>query len=316
MVKNIKKRMFATLMIIIMILSVFATAFGMTAYTQAATYDAISGFSSDSSSAEKPPLKKTGSYGSYAVIADYDNCLTESEETELLEILHKSAQKAKCNVGIVITKDLEGKSDEGYTNAFLKGCFGNESNSVVLMLLNRYGNPKYSNYTDVISSYGTADTKYHKKYDKMFDRIYNKMGEPIGNKNAYNNSTKTYGGYDYFNACKEFSKCVQSYGASGFAAVPMMFVNYVTGNFKMFAGGLVIAIIITLIVVKAKVTGYKKKATLSAANYIDKRATRVTRQVDQFVREYTTSHTHSSSSGGHGGGHSGGGHSSGHGRGR
>lgn len=315
MVKNIKKRMFAALMIIIMILGVFATAFGTTAYTQAATYDTVSYLSSNSGSTEKPPIKKTGSYGSYAVIADYDNCLTESEETDLLEILHKSAQKVKCNVGVVITKDLEGKSDEGYTNAFLIECFGSDSNSVVLMLLNRYGNPKYSGYTDVISSYGTADTKYRKRYDKMFDRIYDKMGDPIGDKNAYNNTTKTYGGYDYFNSCKEFSKCVQSYGASGFAAIPIKIASYATSNFKMFAGGLVIAVIVTLIVVKAKVSGYKKKATLSASNYLDRRATRVTHQVDQFVREYTTSHTHSSSSGGHGGG-GGGGHSSGHGRGR
>lgn len=303
-------------MILVMILGISTLFFGTRAYAQNTYNDILNGIN-DNSSAEKPPIKKTGSYGSYAVIADYDNCLTEAQENELLEILHESAVKAKCNVGIVITKDLEERSDEGYTYAFLNECFGSSSNSIALMLLNRYGNPKYSSYTDVISAYGTANTKYSKKYSKMFDRIYDKMGDPIGNKNAYNNSTKTYGGYDYYNACKEFAKCVQRYGASGFAAVPIMFANYITGSFTKFAGGLTIAFIITLIVVKAKVMGYKKKATLSAANYMDRRATRVTRQVDQFVREYTTSHTRSSSSGGHGGGHSGGGgHSSGHGRGR
>lgn len=303
-------------MTVVMISGVFTAFFGTRAYAQNTYNDILNSIYGDSSE-EKPPMKKTGSYGSYAVVADYDNCLTESEETELLEILHKAAVKAKCNVGVVITKDLEGKSDEGFTNAFLMECFGSGSNSVGLMLLNRYGNPKYSSYTDVISSYGTADTKYHNKYDKMFNRIYDKMGDPIGNKNAYNNSTRTYGGYDYYSACKAFAKCVERYGASGFAAVPMMFANYATENFSMFAGGLILAVIITLIIVKGKVNGYKKKATLSAANYMDRRATRVTRQVDQFIREYTTSHTHSSSSGGHGGGgHSGGGHSSGHGRGR
>ncbi len=71
--------------------------------------------------------------------------------------------------------------------------------------------------------------------------------------------------------------------------------------------GLIAATIVTIIVVSSVVKGYKKIKPISAANYIDQSRTRITRQVDQFVREYTTSHVVSSSSSGHGGGRHGGG---------
>ncbi|MDE6728019.1 MAG: TPM domain-containing protein, partial [Oscillospiraceae bacterium] len=179
MVKKNAKNIFSALLIFVAILCLLAPMF----CTQAYAMDTYGTVGVDT----KPPVKKTGSYGSSVVIADYDNCLTESEESKLLEILHEAAKKAKCNVGIVITKDLEGKSDEGYNRAFIKENFGDKSNSVVLLLLNRYNNPKYSGYTDTITSYGTADKKFGNRYKKMFDRIYDKMGEPKG--------TKTPGGY-------------------------------------------------------------------------------------------------------------------------
>ena len=307
MVKINVKRAFALLAVFVMIMSVFAVFCGRTSYALSSV-----------STGESHPAKVTGTYGTYAVLADYDNCLTESEENELLEILHTAAEKAQINVAVVITKDLEGKTDDGYIEAFLQEYFGsNMGNSVGLLLLNRYGNPMYSSYEDVISYHGTAYDKYHGKGNKMFDRIYDKMGDPIGNKNAYNDSTHTYGGYNYYASVKEFANCVKRYGATGFAAIPMFFLNYITGNFMMFFGGTFLALVITLIIVSSKVHSYKRKATLSAANYMDRNATRVTRQVDQLVREYTTSHTHSSSSGG-GGHRSGGGghHGSSHGRGR
>lgn len=286
----------------------FAAFLGTRAYAQNTYSDIINGLKNDAE--QKPPIKKTGSYGSYAVIADYDNCLTESQENELLEILHESAVKAKCNIGIVITKDLEGKTDTNYSYKFSDEMFGNGSSSVVLMLLNTYNKPQYSRYVDRISTDGAMTNRFTQNERKRsLDRIYDKMGEPRGNKYAYNDSTKTYGGYDYYSACKEFARCVKRYGASGAAAIPTMLSDYIRSSFTKFAGGLVITFFITFIIVKTKVRSYKKKAAISASNYIDRSSTRVTRQVDQFVREYTTSHTHSSSSGGHGGGHSGG-HSS------
>ena len=264
--------------------------------------------------AEKVPIKQLGTYGQQARIADYDNCLTESEEAKLLEIMQKAAKSAKCNIGVVITKELDGKSDEKYTEDFLDDNFGRSSYSVVLMLFNSYNRPQYSSATDVLTESQAIRSRFQSKSTKILDNIYDKMGEPIGNKYAYNETTKTYGGYDYYAAVKEFARNVKRYGSGGFIKLGAIIGDYITGNFTFFAGGLVIAFLIMFAIVGAKVRGYKRKATLSASNYLDRRATRVTRQVDQFVREYTTSHTHSSSSGGHGGGHGGGGgHHSSHG---
>ena len=258
--------------------------------------------------AEKAPIKQLGTRGHQAIIADYDNCLTDAQERELLEIMQKAAESANCNIGVVITKDLEGKGHRKYTEDFLDDNFGYNSYSIVLMLLNTYNQPQYSSSRDWISTSESIKDRFQSKIDRIFDNIYNKMGEPRGNKYAYNTSTNTYGGYNYYAAVKEFARGVKRYGSSGIVRLGAMLGDYVTGNFMYFAGGLVIAFIITFTIVSAKVRGYKRKATLSASNYLDRRATRVTRQVDQFVREYTTSHTHSSSSGGHGGGgHSGGG---------
>lgn len=252
------------------------------------------------------PIKQLGTYGQQARIVDYDNCLTEAQERELLEIMQKAAKSAKCNIGIVIAKELDGKSHAKYANDFLDDNFGEISNSIVILFFNSYNRPEYTQAKDHISTTGTMKNKTQSKIDRIFDRIYDKMGEPRGNKYAYNTSTNTYGGYDYYAACKEFARNVKRYGSSGFVKIGTMISDYAAEYSTMFLGGLFIAFVITFITVKTKVSSYKRKATLSAANYLDRRATRVTRQVDQFVREYTTSHTHSSSSGG-GGHHSGGG---------
>lgn len=258
-------------------------------------------------------LKASGNVGERVVIADYDNCLTDSEEVELLEYMEKTAKNVKLNIGIVITKDLNGMSDKAYANNFSDTIFGYGSDSIVLMLLNTYNEPKYNLSVDWISTSGSAINKFQKyiNNDRIFDRIYDEMGEPSGNKYAYNETTHTYGGYDYYGACKEFVKCVKRYGARGLAIIPVMFVDFVTHHFMIFVIILVVSFLIASGITKSKVKGYKRKAPISAANYMDRSATRVTRQVDRFVREYTTSHTNSSSSGSHGGGHSSGGGSHG-----
>lgn len=305
MVKHGIKRVSAVLVTLFIMLGVFAVFCGRTSYAFDFDLDSIFGETAE----PKPDPKVMGTAGTYAVLADYDNCLTESEEQEVLQMMYKAAQSAKCNVGLVITKDLEGMSDKQYATSFSTEHFGSYSNSVVLLLLNTYNVPQYSRYQDWIYASGSKYSKFDDRLtNKVFDRIYKKMGDPHGNKYAYNESTKTYGGYDYYSACKEFARCVKGYATTGFAAIPNFFINYITGSFSYFFGGIIISIIVTLIIVSSKVRGYKKKATLSAANYMDRNATRVTRQVDNFIREYTTSHTHSSSSGGHGGGgHHGGG---------
>lgn len=310
MAKIYEKRAFAFLTVLILAVCAFATF--LVKGASADIYGSVASKITDVTDT-KPPVKKTGSNGVYAAIADYDNCLTEAQENELLEILYESAKKIKANVGIVITRDLENYSDAKYSDVFSDEVFGYGTTSIVVMFLNRYGNPAYSRYVDQISTGGKLVSSYNKrKIQKTFDRVYDAMGDPRGDKNAYNTSTQTYGGYNFYSACKEFARCVKKYGVRGFAAIPGVITGYMAGNFMFFAGGIVIALLITLGVVKTKVNSYKRKAPISASNYMDRTATRVTRSVDQFVREYTTVTHHSSSSGGHGGGHSGG-HSGGHG---
>ena len=269
-------------------------------------------FASVSAYAEDAPIA-AGNVGERVVIADYDKCLTDSEEAALIELMEKTAKKVKLNIGIVITKDLNGMSDKTYADNFSDTYFGYGSDSIVLMLLNTYNVPQYDYYKDWISTSGSAINKFQKyiNNDRIFDRIYDKMGDPSGNKYAYNNTTLTYGGYNYYSACIEFVSCVKRYGARGLAIISVMFVDFVTHHFMVLVIIIVVSFFIAMGITNSKVKGYRRKAPISAANYMDRSATRVTRQVDRFVREYTTSHTNSSSSGSHGGGHSGGSHGGG-----
>lgn len=302
---KLTKRIFAALLAMILTAAVFALF--PTQSADASTFDYFDFLNQDE---PLPEPKKGGVPGRAVVIADYDNCLTASEESELIRELESAANKAKCNIGIVIAKDSNGMSYSKYANKFSDDQFGYGTNSVVLLLFNSYNKPEYSAFKDWISTDGKMRSKIDNRTKKIFDRIYKKMGEPKGNKYAYNESTKTYGGYNYEAACREFAACVKRYGAGGAAAVGLMFTDYMTHNFLYFAGGLGLAAMISLFIVRRQVKKYKVKAPISAVRYMDRGATRVTNSVDRFIREYTTSHTHSSSGGGHGG-HGGGGHGGG-----
>lgn len=242
-----------------------------------------------------------------AALADYDDCLTASQESELRKIMQTAANNAKCNVGIVITRDLNGMSDMSYADAFGDSAFGYGSSFVVLMMLNKHGNPQYDGdgFADCISTSGMGRNKYDDHITAMFNKVYDGLDSS-----------------GFYAACKNFCSVVERYGGSSTTASLMH--NEFLENFEVILGGsfigLVVAAVVTGIVVSSVVRGYKKRAPISAANYIDQSRTRITRQTDQFVREYTTSVNISSSSGGsHGGGHGGGrggGRSGGHGGGR
>lgn len=240
-------------------------------------------------------------------IGDFDNRLTDNQENELRSLMQAAAEKTGLNIGIVITGDLNGRSDEGFTNAFGFSAFG-DSDWVVLMLFNSYDRPEYTRYTDVISRHRKADDRL-RRYDKqMLDNIYDVLEH-----NAYKdyNNEDIYHLFNYYGACKVFVSDVEKLGSDSFATQLWVFVEYHMGQVML---GAVIAAIITVIIVTSTVKGYKKVKPISASNYIDQSRTRITRQVDQFVREYTTSVSISSShSGGHSGGGGGGHHSSSHG---
>lgn len=226
-----------------------------------------------------------------AALADYDNCLTDQQENDLRELMQETANKASCNIGIVITSDLNGMSDVGYADKFGDDAFGTGSSFVVLMLLNTYDNPAYASYEDRISTSGMGRNKYDSHITAMFNKMYDGLDS---------------GGF--YAACKNFCSAAERYGSgSGGTASLMVDEGMIATVFGGSVIGLIAATIVTLIVVSNVVRSYKKIKPISAANYIDQSRTRITRQVDQFVREYTTSHVVSSSSSHGGGGHHGGG---------
>lgn len=237
-------------------------------------------------------------------IGDFDNRLTDHQENELRSLMQAAAEETGLNIGIVITGDLNGRNDESFTNEFGFSAFG-DSDWVVLMLFNSYDRPEYSRYTDVISRHRKADDRL-RRYDKqMFDNIY-----AVLERNAYKDYSEEdiYHLFDYYGACRVFVSDVEKLGSDSFATRLWVLIEYHTGQILL---GAVIAAVVTVIIVTSTVKGYKKVKPISATNYIDRSRTRITRQVDRFMREYTTSvSTSSSHSGGHGGG---GHHSSSHG---
>lgn len=276
------------------------------------------------------PFKAQASSYCEISLDDFDNCLTSYEEQELKSIMQKTANKINCNIGIVITADLEGNTGKNYADNYSEDKFGYGSDSVVLLLLNRHDNPEYKNdaiYCDWISTDGRAKDVYKNHINGIFKKTYRGLdntfvgSEPEHKKDVY---TSTNYGTDYvtqdsiqfFMAGKYFCKALATY-KNPFSRFWSNAIQFAFSNFLFTLAGLAITIVITVSVVKSNVSKYKKKAPLSAAKYIDKNHFVVKRQVDQFVREYTTSVTVSSShSGGRSGGGGGGGHGGGGGRGR
>ncbi len=264
-------------------------------------------------------LTLTASASAYSVsLDDLDECLTEMEEDALRFKLRETAEKIQCNVGVCITADLLGRSDVNFSDYYVDKTFGNATDSVALILLNRHG--KYSGYIDQVRAEGKAAEMYSisciEKH--IFPRIYNglddtsatSVGTPIANAYDGYSSAQFYQAIvQYCNALVDFSNPATAFWAS-------IGDFFVSNALMLFVAG-VVAVIFSLIVSTSVKNGYSKKKPISAANYVDRRKTRVIRQADLFVREYTTSYRVSSSSGGRGGGGGGGGggHSGG-GRGR
>lgn len=234
--------------------------------------------------------------GYRAVLSDLDDKLTDAEETELLSLMQETANHIECNVGVVITDDLLGKSDSKYANDFLDECFTFGSSSIVLL----YNNDKSNmNYVDWISTCGRGSDLYDSRIDDIFDDVYAGL-DPNDN---YARSIRFF--------CEYLSE--HDFDTSGYydtdspISALMSFGDVATFMFLPTVFGLVLAFAIAGSFAKS----YKKKKPISATAYIDANRTRFTRKNDIFVREFTTHHTISSSSGGH---HSGGGghHSSSH----
>ncbi len=233
-----------------------------------------------------------------AVLLDLDDCIPDDREAELTEYMQKTAELIECNIGVVITADLKGKTDVQYSEGFLNDNFGRGSSSAVLMLLNTHDRPEYANYIDQISLDGRGHDYYNRYADKIFDSVYDGL-DTSGFEEAV---------IDYCRALVRYAGSTGGYS-----------VNETNGSFAMYIGALAIGLIMSLIITNIVSSKYKKKVPVSAANYLDVSRTTVTKRNDIFVREYTRSYSTSSSSGGsggrgghssHGGSHRSGGHSS------
>lgn len=225
-----------------------------------------------------------------AVLADLDGCIPDANEEALVEYMQWAADNIECNIGVVITSDLNGKTDTQYSEGFLNDNFGRGSSSVVLMLLNTYDNPKYANYYDKLSLDGRGYDYYDSKANKIFDRVYDGLDSS---------------GYE--EAVRELCDALVKYKGSGGGASyggssKYEFKDMLTVTF----GAMIFGLVLSLIITNSVSSKYSKKAPVSAANYLDKNRIVTTRKTDVFVREYTRTYTNSSS-GGHSGG---GGHSS------
>lgn len=259
-------------------------------------------------------LTLTASASAYSIsLDDLDECLTDMEENALRSKLRETAEKIGCNVGVCITADLEGRSDISFSDYYADQTFGYHTDTVVLILLNRHG--KYSGYKDQISTGGKAVEMYSTScienhifpriYSGLYDTSATSIGTPISNAYDGYSSAQFYQAIvQYCNALVDFSNPATAFWAT--------IGDFFASNGLTIFVASIIAIIFSLIVSNSTKNGYSKKKPISAANYVDRRKTRVIRQADLFVREYTTSYRVSSSSGGRGGG-GGGGHSGGHG---
>lgn len=254
-------------------------------------------------------LTLTASASAYSVsLDDLDNCLTEMEEDALRVKLRETAEKIGCNVGVCITADLKGRTDVDFSNYYVDKTFGNKTDSVALILLNRYG--KYSEYIDQIRAEGKAADMYSISCieNHLFPRIYNglddtsatSVGTPI--ENVYDG----YSSAQFYQAIVQYCNVLVDYSNPTTAFWATIGDFFASNGLMVFVAG-VIAVIFCFVVSGSVKKGYSKKKPISAANYVDRRKTRVIRQADLFVREYTTSYRVSSSSGGRGGGGGGGG---------
>ena len=228
---------------------------------------------------------------------DYQYALSSSEKAELLEVIQSTADEIGANIGVVLSDSLDGKSESRYTDDYMFGQFGEDSSSIVLMLVKEgTGNQ------DWISCNKHAYDIYGSQIDEIFDAVYRGM-------DSGNNP-------NYPAAIKKFCSYLESHktGYAGSSGGSFGF-HFGMGHLIMLA----IALVLALVVVNTHAAGYKKRAPISARQYLVNDRTKFTLRQDIYVREFTTSHRISSSSSGGshrgGGGHSrSGGHGGGGGR--
>ncbi len=232
-------------------------------------------------------------------LADYDDLIPAEQQIQLVEIMQSCADEIECNVGVVITDDLQGYSDEGYSIEFMESSFGKGSNSIVLLYNNDRSN---MSYVDWIYTYGLATELYDHQVDAIFDYMYAGFD--------------SNGGNNYYDGIRYFCSYLEGHKDGGIYNDYNNYYddeNYYYEDSGNVFGAVLIPIafagVVTFVITSVFVSGYKKKAPVSAKNYMDTSRTKYTRRDDLYLRETTTHVRISSSSSGGGGSRGGGGRS-------
>ena len=221
------------------------------------------------------------------------------------QTMQETADEIGANIGVVLTNGVGPGNEQRYTDNFLNESFGEDSSSIVLMLV-KAGTGEQ----DWISCSQHANDIYGNRVSSIFDEVYRGLDSGSGDNYplaieyfcSYLRSNRTpYAGGDYN----------IDYDYDGY------YDDYDDGNRIYFSATHVIALIIAAVIAAVTVNRisacYRKKTPISARAYVENNMTKFTGRSDVFVREFTTSQRISSSSSGGGGGHrssgGGGGHS-------
>ncbi len=239
---------------------------------------------------------------SYKVsLSDFDDVLTSTEQTFLLDVMQDAADDIECNIGVVITSDRGGETPQRYADSYADDNFGFGSNNIVLLFDNDKVSPKHQ---DWISTMGLATEMYDHQTDAIFDYVYTGFD--------------SNGGDNYYQAIQYFCSYLRNNQDGGWTYNDDEDYHFsYEGEISLTSllVPLVIAGVVTGIATSTTVKKYSKKAPISARRYMDTSRTRFTQRQDIYLRETTTHVRISSSSGGGGGSRGGGGGRSGGGRG-
>ena len=75
-------------------------------------------------------------YGYFGALEDHQDALSGEQAQELLDLLDSTAREIHANVGVILgNASLDGLSERSYAKEFHNRSFGEESNSIVLMLV-------------------------------------------------------------------------------------------------------------------------------------------------------------------------------------
>ncbi len=214
------------------------------------------------------------------------------------QTMQETADEIGANIGVVLTNGVGPGNEQRYTDDFLDESFGEDSSSIVLMLV-KAGTGEQ----DWISCSQHANDIYGNRVSSIFDEVYRGLDSGSGDNYPL--------AIEYF--CSYLRNNRTPYAGGDYN----IDYDYDDGNRIYFSATHVIALIIAAVIAAVTVNHisacYRKKTPISARAYVENNMTKFTGRSDVFVREFTTSQRISSSSSGGGGGHrssgGGGGHS-------